>query len=381
MANVRKYQAKTIAEALAMVRADLGRDAVIVQTRKVNKRVLGVWGREMVEVWASDNPELESLRRPHPQATPSPTTAPSVPREPSSRIEQLENEIQNLKAMIAQLARQGVAIVPDSTPGGSTPENRWLSLLRQAEVEEAIARELLRSVPEDVPSESALQSLIAQKMATSGAIALPQGQLKVVMLVGPTGVGKTTTIAKLAAQYALLQKRRVGLITIDTYRIAAVEQLRTYSQIIDVPIRVVYSSNELPAAVREFASMDIVFIDTAGRSQRNSMQIGELKACCDRLSDCEVHLVLSSTTKTRDLYDVVERFSVIPLHRVIWTKLDESTAFGNMLNVAVKHPLPISYVTTGQRVPEDVEVAEANKLASLVVGGIAASTPIPTPTA
>lgn len=376
MANIRKYQAKTITEALAMVRADLGRDAVIVQTRKVNKKVLGVWGREMVEVWASDNPDLENLRRP--QTT---TPAPSITREQPSRIEQLENEIQNLKAMIAQLARQGVAVVSDSIPVSAPTENRWMSLLMEAEVEESIARELLQSAPANALSESALHSLIAERLMTSGPITLREGQPKVVMLVGPTGVGKTTTIAKLAAQYALLQRRRVGLITIDTYRIAAVEQLRTYSQIIDVPIRVVYSSNELPAAVREFSSMDVVFVDTAGRSQRNSMQIGELKACCERLSDCEVHLVLSSTTKTRDLYDIVQRFSVMPLHRVIWTKLDESTTFGNTLNVAVKHPLPISYVTTGQRVPEDVEVAEANKLASLVVGGAAASTPIPTPAA
>lgn len=378
MANIRKYQAKTITEALAMVRADLGRDAVIVQTRKVNKKVLGVWGREMVEVWASDNPDLENLRRPQ---TTTPAPAPSITREQPSRIEQLENEIQNLKAMIAQLARQGVAVVSDSIPSSVPTENRWTSLLMEAEVETSIARELLQSAPENALSESALQSLVAERLMTSGPITLKEGQPKVVMLVGPTGVGKTTTIAKLAAQYALLQRRRVGLITIDTYRIAAVEQLRTYSQIIDVPIRVVYSSNELPSAVREFSSMDVVFVDTAGRSQRNSMQIGELKACCERLSDCEVHLVLSSTTKTHDLYDIVQRFSVMPLHRVIWTKLDESTTFGNILNVAVKHPLPISYLTTGQRVPEDVEVAEANKLASLVVGGAAAPTPIPTPAA
>ncbi len=367
MADVRKYQAKTITEALAMVRADLGRDAVILQTRKVNKKVLGVWGREMVEVWASDNPDLESLRRPQPARTTVSVEPPS--REQSSRIEQLESEIQNLKAMIAQLARQGVAVVPGNAPAEPSTPNRWLSLLVEAEVEEAIARELLRSIAEDSLSESALQSLVASKLVTAGPIALEDGQPKVAMLVGPTGVGKTTTIAKLAAQYALLQRKRVGLITIDTYRIAAVEQLRTYSQIIDVPIRVVYSSTELPAAVREFANMDVVFVDTAGRSQRNTMQIGELKACCERLKECEVHLVLSCTTKTRDLYDVVERFSVLPLHRVIWTKLDESTTFGNMLNVGIKHPLPISYVTTGQRVPEDVEVAEANKLASLVVGG------------
>ncbi|MCS7308635.1 MAG: flagellar biosynthesis protein FlhF [Armatimonadota bacterium] len=376
MAQIRRYQAKTITEALAMVRADLGRDAVIVQTRKVNQRILGVWKREMVEVWASDNPDLESLRRP-----PAPTTLTATPGaspEHSSRIEQLENEIRNLKAMIAQLAQQGVAVVPERAPR-EPAESPWMSLLRQAEVEEEVACALLQSVAQDSLSESTLQSLIAARLATSGGIALQEAQPKVVMLVGPTGVGKTTTIAKLAAQYALLQRRRVGLITIDTYRIAAVEQLRTYSQIIDVPIRVVYSSNEMPAALKDFSQMEIVFVDTAGRSQRNSMQIGELKACCERIRDCEVHLVLSATTKTRDLYDIVERFSAMPLHHVIWTKLDESTAFGNILNVAVRYPLPISYVTTGQRVPEDVEVAEANKLASLVVGGAGAFAPAATP--
>jgi len=377
MASIRKYQAKTISEALAMVRADLGRDAVIVQTRKVNRRVLGMWGREMVEVWASDNPELENLRRPQVSA-PSAVVS-TAPLEQSSRIEQLESEIQNLKAMIAQLARQGVAVVSDNAPSAPFTENRWTSLLKQAEVEETIARELCASLPEETLTESALASAIAERLSCAGPIALNEGQPKVVMLVGPTGVGKTTTIAKLAAQYALLQKRRVGLVTIDTYRIAAVEQLRTYSQIIDVPIRVVYSAAELPTAVREFASLDLIFVDTAGRSQRNTMQVGELKACCERLKECEVHLVLSTTTKTRDLYDVLERFSVMPLHRVIWTKLDESTTFGNVLNVAMTKPLPISYVTTGQRVPEDVEVAEANKLASLILGGVTAPLPGATP--
>ncbi len=372
MANIRKYQAKTITEALAMVRADLGRDAVIVQTRKVNQKILGVWKRELVEVWASDNPELENLRRP------SPPAAATAPVEQSSRLDQLESEIQSLKAMIAQLAQQGVALVQPNAP--NPPEqNHWVSLLQEAEVEESVARALLDSVPPHTLSENALRSLIAQRLTTSGAITLREGQPKVVMVVGPTGVGKTTTVAKLAAQYALLQKRRVGLVTVDTYRIAAVEQLRTYSQIIGVPIRVVYSSTEMPAAIKEFQQMDLIFIDTAGRSQRNSMQIGELKACCELIRDCEVHLVLSATTKTRDLYDIVERFSAIPLHHLIWTKLDESTTFGNILNVAVKYPLPISYVTTGQRVPEDVEVAEASKLASLVMEGANAFAPAVTP--
>ncbi len=130
MANIRKYQAKTITEALAMVRADLGRDAVIVQTRKVNRRVLGVWGREMVEVWASDNPDLESLRRPQ---KPSASTLMSSDSQTTSRIEQLENEIQNLKAMIAQLARQGVAVVSNNVPSSTPANNRWLQLLREAE--------------------------------------------------------------------------------------------------------------------------------------------------------------------------------------------------------------------------------------------------------
>lgn len=372
MANIRKYQAKTITEALAMVRADLGRDAVIVQTRKVNQRILGVWKREMVEVWASDNPELENLRRP------TTTPATTAPTEHSSRLDQLESEIQTLKAMIAQLAQQGVALVQQNAPTSPT-QSHWISLLQEAEVEESVARALLGSVaPQDL-SESVIRSLIAQRLTTSGPITLREGQPKVVIVVGPTGVGKTTTIAKLSAQYALLQKRQVGIITLDTYRIAAVEQLRTYSQIIGVPIRVVYSSTEMPAAVKEFQQMDLIFVDTAGRSQRNSMQISELKACCELIRDCEVHLVLSATTKTRDLYDIVERFSVMPLHHLIWTKLDESTTFGNILNVAVKYPLPISYVTMGQRVPEDVEVAEANKLASLIVDGASAFAPAATP--
>jgi flagellar biosynthesis protein FlhF len=179
-------------------------------------------------------------------------------------------------------------------------------------------------------------------------------------------VGKTTTIAKLAAHFSLVEKRRVGLLTMDTYRIAAVEQLKTYSQIIDIPVQVAYNQSDVVPALRTFENCDLVLIDTAGRSQKNVMQVSELKTLID-MADCETHLVLSASTKERDLCDQVERFLGVGVDRLLFTKLDETTSYGTIYSLAAKYDLPVSYITTGQKVPEDIEVADGTKLAAIVM--------------
>jgi flagellar biosynthesis protein FlhF len=190
----------------------------------------------------------------------------------------------------------------------------------------------------------------------------------VIALIGPTGVGKTTTIAKLAANLCLREEQKVGLITIDTYRIAAVEQLKTYAVIIDVPLEVVFSPSQLEQAVRRMNDRDVILIDTAGRSQRDGERIKELRAYFGAVEPDEVHLVLAGTCGERVLTETIQQFRELGVNRVIFTKLDEAIGFGVILACIQKAEAKLSYVTTGQDVPDDIHVGEGGTLARWILG-------------
>jgi flagellar biosynthesis protein FlhF len=187
-------------------------------------------------------------------------------------------------------------------------------------------------------------------------------------LIGPTGVGKTTTIAKLAANFRLRDQHHVGLITVDTYRVAAVEQLRTYADIIDLPMEVVSTPREMRQAVERLAHLDLILLDTAGRSPRDNVQIQELKSLLAEAQPDETHLVLSSVTSTRALTKTAERFADVGADALVLTKLDEATGLGNLLPLLRSCRLPLSYVTNGQNVPDDIDQADCRKLAREVLG-------------
>ena len=180
-------------------------------------------------------------------------------------------------------------------------------------------------------------------------------------LVGPTGVGKTTTIAKLAANYRLREKRRVGLITVDTYRVAAVEQLRTYADIIDLPMEVVATPREMREAVARMSHLDLVLMDTAGRSPRDEVKIQELKSMLAEAEPDEVHLVLSSTAGAKSLISTAERFADVGTTALLLTKLDEAHSLGHLVSLVRECQLPVSYLTDGQNVPDDIQVAERRR--------------------
>lgn len=190
---------------------------------------------------------------------------------------------------------------------------------------------------------------------------------KKVMIVGPTGVGKTTTIAKLAAIHALWEKKNILLLTADTYRIAAVEQLRTYAKILGVPMDVIYEAPEIPDILAKHGKPDLVLLDTAGRSQRDTRRLEELRALYDAFLPDTVHLALPANMKYRDMLDVVERMGVVPLSHIIFTKLDETTTYGALLNILLDFARPASFFTTGQNVPNDIEVASGMRLAEMLL--------------
>ncbi|MDE6675890.1 MAG: flagellar biosynthesis protein FlhF, partial [Acetatifactor sp.] len=197
---------------------------------------------------------------------------------------------------------------------------------------------------------------------------------KTVIFIGPTGVGKTTTIAKIASRYVVEQKKKVALLTMDTYRIAAAEQLRTYANILMVPFRVVYTEEELLTAIRDFQDYDYILMDTAGHSPQNREQLAAMKKLLNNnkvreAADCFFYLVLSATTKYKDLIKIVDSYSKIAEYRLIFTKLDETEALGNLLNLRLYTNASIAYVTYGQNVPDDIEIFNPQKTVKQLLGG------------
>mgnify|MGYP000777459004 CR=1 FL=1 len=192
------------------------------------------------------------------------------------------------------------------------------------------------------------------------------------LFLGPTGVGKTTTIAKLAGKYCVEDKKKVALLTADTYRIAAAEQLRTYANILETPFRVIYTPEELQTAIDDYWDCDYIFIDTAGRSHQNAEQLEKMKEMVGglkRAEDYQVFLVLSATTKYRDLQKIADCYGKIAKFELIFTKLDETEAVGNLLNIKLYTDAPIAYVTCGQNVPDDMEMFNPQKTVKQILGG------------
>ena len=195
---------------------------------------------------------------------------------------------------------------------------------------------------------------------------------RVILFIGPTGVGKTTTIAKLAGKLAVEEKKKVALLTADTFRIAAAEQLRTYAGIMEVPFRVVYTKEEFRQALDSFNSFDYVFVDTAGHSDQNAEKLGDMKELISILDGTVAYqcfLVLSATTKYKDLVRIVENYRHIAEYELIFTKLDETSAYGNLLNISLLTGKPIAYITCGQNVPNDIKVFDPQNMVKILLGG------------
>ena len=249
--------------------------------------------------------------------------------------------------------------------------------LLDSDVEEEVARDLLFRVRRHVKPEqlhdhdyckSLLTGLVEADFRTASPIKPTPGRRRVVALVGPTGVGKTTTIAKLAANFRLRDGFKIGLVTVDTFRVAAVEQLRTYAEIIDLPMKVVTSPLEMRRTLDELVGLDLILIDTGGRSPRDELKIQELKSLLAEAQVDEVHLVLSLTAGVSYLKAACEKFAAVNTTALILTKLDEAAGMGSLMTAARKLPLPVSYLTTGQDVPDDIECANASRMARLVLG-------------
>ena len=335
----------------------------------------------------------------------------------------LRSEMNELRGMVSQLLTRPSADV-SARKDGDVPEElqAFYTQLLQNAVAEELARDILNRAKQRLAEVTAALELrhkqkagavagggavpafdpkkllrelippiliecIEKMLPDGGPIQMPQGAgPRLVALVGPTGVGKTTTVAKLAAHFKLREKKRVGLITIDTYRIAAVEQLRAYADILSLPLKVALTPPELAEAIRDFQDFDLILVDTAGRSQKNRNRLTELQNFlaaargtitelsgtdaveASQASGCEVHLVLSCAAHPEQLAEVAREFSFLGLDRVMFTKVDEAVGLGVILNVVNRLKLQTSYLTTGQEVPDDIEVGRCKRIAELILG-------------
>ncbi|MEM6654442.1 MAG: flagellar biosynthesis protein FlhF [Planctomycetota bacterium] len=402
--SIKTYRAKSLQEAIALIRDELGPDASLLHTREVGGGMLGrLTGSRRVEVAASVDVQAPSRfakspptptrpTTPTPPAEPTPpTTPPLIGRLATSPPPTIANEQEfgeltsGSRSLDLDRMQHGVDITEASSSSvkqldTEAPANRSdaslavLTDLIEANVSESIAKRVLddmrqRAEPYELDDagllRSRLRATLAERFATSGPIATGGGR-RLVALVGPTGVGKTTTIAKLAANFRLRERLRVGLITVDTYRVAAVEQLRTYADIIDLPMEIVSTPREMRAAVDRLSGLDLVLLDTAGRSPRDEVKIQELKSMLGEARPDETHLVLSTTGGVEQLASAAEQFRSVGATSVLLTKLDESTKFGHLLSLADEVDLPISYTTNGQDVPDDIAVATPDSLAALI---------------
>jgi flagellar biosynthesis protein FlhF len=384
--EVKTFRAATMQEALSLVRSELGPDAAVLHTRLCRPAGLLGWlpGRRGIEVIASRDVHVPSrlpsrmaprrdwddARPEPPHRAPAPPAAAPSAELPAAAHHELKTQISELQAMVARLYQH-------AEPKKSTDLQPGLfSLftdLIEAEVGETIARQLIERVrkaaaPHELADsrlvQARLEQLLEVDVRASGPIAPPGDRCHTVALIGPTGVGKTTTIAKLAANFRLRERRRVGLITVDTYRVAAVEQLRTYAEIIDLPMEVVSTPREMRAAVERLSDQELVLVDTAGRSPTDEVRIQELRALLNEARAAEVHLVLSSVASANTLKRTIERFACALPTALLFTKLDEALACGNLLEVLLETGLPVSYLTDGQNVPDDIQSATPAELVS-----------------
>ena len=364
--KVKRYIGDTMQDAVFKVKADLGAEALILHTRKIKDGgIFGFFGKKMFEVIATveDNREDE------------------VTKELRQELNSLRSNIHKLEEEkeTTQKKRSYTPEIPGRMKQMLFPGKmqKYAEKLNREGVEFDLINDLcgrvmenlkIHQIHDDEAVFQALEKEILEKVKVATPIEKYQSG-KIVAFIGPTGVGKTTTIAKLAAKAALEGNKSVGLITADTYRIAAVEQLKTYSDIIDVPLKVVYNSEELEKALQELNFCDLIFIDTAGRSQKNQGQMEELKSILPTGLVDETHLVVALNTCYDDLMDSIEKFGQLSLSSLIFTKEDETSKRGIILNIMEQTPFKVSYITNGQDVPEDIKRANPHQIAKMILKG------------
>ncbi len=401
---IKKFQANTETEAIMLAKEELGKDAIVMNIKTISpKGIYKLFRKALVEITAAVDDNIsyrnEKPRNPQ-QAAAAPPKKPILPdiiyddeedgsygmkfkSEASKEPSAIEMKLNNLQSLLEKQMSEKEA--GDKQEEKATLSNKNLACIQliynqliSNEVDEKFANQIVTEIEGTLKKDSAMDVILASvyqkiilKLGQPKVIELGGKRPKYIFVIGPTGVGKTTTIAKIASKFKVDEKAKVAFLTSDTYRIAAVEQLRTYANILGIPLKVIYSEEEMKQAKEEFADFDIVFVDTAGRSHRNKEQRDDIELLIKVIpeSERETYLVLSATTKYRDLIKITEAYSEIVNYNLMFTKLDETSCIGNLFNIRMLTQAPISYATFGQNVPDDISKVDAQSIAKQLLRG------------
>jgi flagellar biosynthetic protein FlhF len=377
--RVRRFVGDNVAETMGKVKRELGSEAVILQTREFSEGgFLGLFGKMKVEITAAveENPVFApKVLPPNYRADVEKVIAPPLAKPVSDSSADLQAELKSMRMMLEKMNKHMEGLGEEKSVWPQVLQ-KWADHLQDRGVNESMVKRLMGNVQQTLsPAEWVDDSLVFNRVEANirqicGQIGLIQPGLdkpRIVALIGPTGVGKTTTIGKLAAGFSIVDKRKVALITADTYRVAAVEQLKTFGEIIGVPVEVVMTPSGLSEALERHADKELIFIDTAGRSPHHELHMSELRAFLNEARPDFTMLVMSATTQSSDQLRIYHRFEDLTTH-FIFTKLDETGSAGSLLNLLGQTTVPTAYLANGQNVPDDIEAATPHRLAHYVLG-------------
>jgi flagellar biosynthesis protein FlhF len=394
---IKKYQAKTETEAIMLAKEELGKDAIVMNIKTISpKGLYKLFRKPMVEITAALDEQVnlnnekkdtlpeKNIKKLNPniiydEIPDSPKTE-AVNSDKENYTSAIEKKLNNLQDLIEKKLVENQEEIKEEKV-----ENKNLVIINliynqliRNEVDEKYINQILGEVENKIKNDATLDNVLANiyqkiilKLGQPQTIEIEEGKTKFVFFVGPTGVGKTTTIAKIASSLKLNEKAKIALLTSDTYRIAAVEQLRTYANILNIPMKVIYSTDEMKEIKEEYKDFDIVLIDTAGRSHKLKEQRDDIEKLIHSIDkeNRETYLVLSATTKYADMVKITEAYSTITEYRLIFTKLDETSSIGNILNIKMLTNAELSYTTWGQNVPDDIGKLDTQNTAKQLLGG------------
>lgn len=389
---VKRYIANDMKDAMEKIRRDLGPDAIILNSRPIRRKsAFGFLQKRLIEVVVAYEPKESKSQRiemtPVPPKAEEPvlvaapvavSAAPSgvaVKVAEAEKIEKLSSKLDALQEAVKDFTVKMKAADNETLLNFSPAVAALYDGFLERDVHDKLARKLALDVQKvseklSIKPEEVAEQFILEKLGEAVPIRIKKFKRNVILLVGPTGVGKTTTIVKLAGLFALAQELKVALINTDTYRIAAHEQLKTYADILNVPVSIVYSPPELADALKDYEDMDVVLIDTAGKSPNDAAHREEIKNLVKYGEADEVLLVVSVSTSCNACKDIIKSYSFLEDYKVLVTKLDEVNVWGNVLNIVNFAGKPLSYVTAGQNVPNDIELADVAKIAGNILGRV-----------
>jgi flagellar biosynthesis protein FlhF len=375
--KIKKFLAPSMAEALKLIKKEFGDDAIILSNKNVESKDHPEW-KTAIEVTAAIDKKDEIKKEKETFTQVIQKTVQEKP-EPSSisntQFTALQKEItyinDKLELILNHIKYENLPHLPKSLQDMS-------KILIQSGVNPSLANSIIEEIftslkGEDLLEEDLVESKVVNKLKNliqiTGPIKFNQGVPTVVMIAGSTGVGKTTTVAKLAALYKYTYGKKVALVSVDSYRIAAMEQLKAFSDIAKIHFESAYNNNDLIDKINKLHKYDLILIDSAGINTRNMKQMVALKETIRISRADEIHLLLNMTTRFSDMKESIKNFSMIPYHGIILTKMDESSAFGDIINLCTEIDKPFSYISFGQNIPEDLTLANRNELAQIVLRG------------